>query len=90
LKAAKWISLGITILSGIECLLLHWAPVIIGRFLVGEAKDASAIGIIGGSDGPTAIFVSNQSVIRPIAPIVFALFLLCFCFVFVILVIFHV
>ena len=75
MKVAKWIAIGLAILSGAACLFLYLGPVIIGRLLSYDIKDAGAIGIIGGADGPTSIFVASRahSALRPVLPIVFAL-----------------
>ena len=73
MKIAKWISLGLTILSGIACLFFYLAPLVIGKFLLNDVKDASAIGIIGGADGPTSFFISSLPVFSPIMPIIFVL-----------------
>lgn len=35
-------------------------PYILALFLSGCGKEASSIGIIGGADGPTAIFVTSE------------------------------
>ncbi|HHU70729.1 MAG TPA: sodium ion-translocating decarboxylase subunit beta [Clostridiales bacterium] len=37
-----------------------------------DIKDASAVGIIGGSDGPTEIFIGSQSTTHMV-PIIFAI-----------------
>lgn len=37
-----------------------------------DIKDASAVGIIGGSDGPTEIFIGNQSTTHWV-PVIFAI-----------------
>jgi len=48
----------ISIIAGSLMLLSVVAPMIIGAIL--EAKATGAIGIIGGADGPTAIFVAGK------------------------------
>ena len=83
LRAAKHIALGLTILSGVACLLIYGGPFVIGKLLLAKPNDVGTIGIIGGADGPTAIFVTSES--RPcfLALVVFVislfswLFLLC-------------
>ena len=77
----KRVLFGIMILSGLACLLLYVVPMIIGGLIAGGMGDAGTIGIIGGADGPTSIFVSGEpgsgivagSGIRVVALIVFAL-----------------
>ena len=51
-----------------------WIRLIIGRLLFGEPKYASAIGIIGGSDGPTSIVVTNKSTRCFIVLVAFSIF----------------
>lgn len=64
----KTLPIGIAILTTISGILVLYRLVI--RYLVPfylehkfgvSTKDASAIGIIGGADGPTSILVSNRS-----------------------------
>ena len=78
MKIAKWIAFGITILSGVICLLIYCVPWGIGRFF---APEAASIGIIGGADGPTAIFLSSQFFRSFIFPIIFALSLFSWLFI---------
>jgi len=80
-KPAKWIALVVTIISGAICLLIYLAPHVIAKLLLGRAvsassADAASIGIIGGADGPTAIFVSRVSPPSFIFPVVFVLSLI--------------
>ena len=58
MKAAKWIAFGITALSGVICLVSCGVPLVMGGLSFGEA---GAIGIIGGADGPTSIFVAKRA-----------------------------
>ena len=69
MKAAKWIAFGITILSVAVCLISWCVPWVIGKLWFGEA---GAIGIIGGADGPTSIFVTRSSAPASALPVVFA------------------
>lgn len=39
-------------------------------FLTGCAKESAAVGVIGGADGPTAIIVSKNAPILPMALVV--------------------
>ena len=77
LKTAKWIAFGIAILSGVECLLSCCVPWFIGRLYFNEA---SAIGIIGGADGPTRFFVSGGNRPQFIIPVIFAVSLFAWLF----------
>jgi len=58
MKVLKFIIFGTAILSAAVCLLLYFVPQIIGKLFFNEA---SAIGIIGGADGPTAIFMKKRN-----------------------------
>ena len=86
MRAAKWVSFGIMILSGAVCLLHYIAPLVISRMLLGEMGAPGIVGIIGGADGPTAVFVSSGSFFGTgfgfgfIAVIVFVLSLICWLF----------
>ena len=77
MKIAKWIAFGITVLSGVICLGSCLAPMVIGRLFFDKA---SAIGIIGGADGPTSIFVIKSSAPIFAVPCVFAASLLAWLF----------
>ena len=68
MKIAKWISFGITVLSGVICLASYCVPLAIGRLSLGED---SAIGIIGSADGPTSIFAAKSSAPIFVLPIIF-------------------
>ena len=57
LKLVKWASFVIMLLSGVSCIWNGLIPWAIGGFSFGEA---GAIGIIGGADGPTAIFTTTK------------------------------
>ena len=57
MKVAKWVSFGISALSGVICLVIYGIPLLIGGVSFNEA---STIGIIGGADGPTSIFVTKS------------------------------
>lgn len=39
--------------------LVELVPLIVTMILLGQSVDASSVGIIGGADGPTAIFVTS-------------------------------
>ena len=80
MKAAKWIAFTITILSGIACLIGFFVPQIISYAFWGRAVDASAIGIIGGADGPTSVFVTGSAVPSYLVPVIFVLSLLTWLF----------
>ena len=80
LKAAKWIAFAVTIASGIACLIGFFAPQIISFVFFGRAVDASAIGIIGGADGPTSVFVTGSAVPNYLMPMIFVLSLLTWLF----------
>jgi len=60
LKGATYISSGITILLGLSYVFKNLIFRIFYIFLGISSKDASAIGIIGGADGPTAIFIATK------------------------------
>lgn len=50
--------------------LVLWIPTIIGKILIGIQmfkvnKEASSIGIIGGADGPTAIYITTSRTVPP-------------------------
>ena len=75
MKVLRWVMFGITILSGAACLLEKLLPWFVARFALGgqtAAGSAASIGIIGGADGPTAIFVASSRVPNYLMPIVFA------------------
>lgn len=57
------------VISGVILAIYARLPVILTH---SNNKDAASIGIIGGADGPTAIFVAG-SVITPTLPILFAI-----------------
>jgi|GEM_PF-2974284 len=77
MKVAKWIAFGITALSGVICLAGYCLPMVIGGLSLG--KDG-AIGIIGGADGPTSIFVAKSSVSILTFPIIFVVSLVAWLF----------
>ena len=77
MKTAKWVSFGITILSGAACLLLYLLPKII---LTNGVKNIGTVGIIGGADGPTSIWVSSGSASDFIMPMVFVISLISWLF----------
>ena len=58
MKAAKWVALVMAIFSGAACLFGRCVPRLPGG---GCCKKAASIGIIGGADGPTAIFIASKS-----------------------------
>ena len=58
MKIAKWISFGAAILSGVIFLVSYCVPLVIGWSSFG---DNNSIGIIGGADGPTAVFLTKSS-----------------------------
>jgi len=80
LKAAKWVAFGFTIVFGIICLIGFFVPQIISYAFWGRAVDASAIGIIGGADGPTCVFVTGSAVPSYLMPVIFVLSLLTWLF----------
>ena len=80
MKATKWIAFTITIVSGIACLIGFFVPQIISYAFFGRAVDASAVGIIGGADGPTSVFVVANSVRHYLLPIIFLLSLFAWLF----------
>ena len=80
MKAAKWIAFGFTMVSGIICLIGFFAPKIISYAFWGKAVDASAVGIIGGADGPTSVFIAVSSVPDYLLPIIFLLSLFAWLF----------
>jgi len=69
MKTARWIVLGITVLSGVMCFAIYCAPRIINRLL----SEPEAIGIIGSADGPTSIFVSNNPAQSLVLPVIFVI-----------------
>ena len=73
MKTTKWIAFGTTILSGVICIVIYFVPWIIGHLFLGDTDAASSIGIIGGADGPTAVFVTRNSVPNYIPSIFFVL-----------------
>ena len=73
LKIAKWAALGITVLSGVLCLLRYCVPGVIGLLSFGEAN---TIGIIGGADGPTSIILAKSSAPTFVFPVIFVVSLL--------------
>ena len=73
MKAAKWIAFTTTMVSGMACLIDLIAPQIISYVFLERAVDASAIGIIGGADGPTSVFVTGSTVPSYLMPIIFVL-----------------
>ena len=79
MKTAKWIALGVTILSGLLCLLIYCAPWVVAGIYF---REAASIGIIGGADGPTAIFVSGRLAYHFIVPIIFVLSLSVWLFIY--------
>ena len=77
MKVAKWIAFGMTALSGVICLVNYGVPLVIGGVSLGEA---GAIGIIGGADGPTSIFVAKISASIFVAPVIFVVSLFAWLF----------
>ena len=77
MKIAKWIAFGITVLSGAICFVSYWAPLVISGLSFGEA---GAIGIIGGADGPTSIFVTKSSAPFFALPVIFVVSLFAWLF----------
>ena len=73
MKLTQRIAFVSMILSGITCILMYLIPWIMGIFPLGET---GSIGIIGSSDGPTAILVTKNSAPLKIVPMVFILSLL--------------
>jgi len=65
MKTAKWIALGAAVLSAAMCLLY-----LIPRDIA-LPSDTASIGIIGGADGPTAVFVNTSPAPWYIMPAVF-------------------
>ena len=55
----RWGSLGLAIFSGL-CLAYKGLPSLL-LVLFNKANNAASVGIIGGADGPTAIFVTNTT-----------------------------
>ena len=80
MRTAKWIAFAITIVSGIASLIGFFAPQIISFVFLGRAVDASAVGIIGGADGPTSVFVVANSDRYYLQPIIFLLSLFAWLF----------
>lgn len=64
----------VAIISGFLTVLLIIIPFILLKILGISIKSAGSIGIIGGADGPTAVFVTNSSnfIFNPIFSIVCA------------------
>ena len=77
MKTAKRIAFGITVLSGVICLASYLAPLVVGWL---SNSKATAIGIIGGADGPTSIFVTKSSAQFFVLPVVFVVSLLSWLF----------
>ena len=77
MKVAKWIAFGIAALSGVICLVSYGVPLVIGRLFFGEA---GAIGIIGGADGPTSVFVAKSSASIFALPVIFVVSLVAWLF----------
>ena len=69
MKPAKWIAFGLTIASGLICLF----PWIIGKLFLAGSGSGNTIGIIGGADGPTSIFVASkaESLFIKFMPVIF-------------------
>ena len=82
MKTAKWIAFGIAIFSGIVCLMAYAGMYILIKIFSDGVPGAGSIGIIGGEDGPTAIFILTKMapwlmiplhMARMISPVVFVL-----------------
>ncbi|WP_069998784.1 sodium ion-translocating decarboxylase subunit beta [Cellulosilyticum sp. I15G10I2] len=76
LQAAVYISGWITIV--LSAYVLFWKrilPMLFSFFLNNASSDATAIGIIGGADGPTAIFITTKIAAEYIVEIVTLCFL---------------
>ena len=74
MKAAKIITLIVAIVSGLTSLTVYLAPIITAKIFLSDISSAGAIGIIGGADGPTAIFVTRvTSPPRIIFPVIFVI-----------------
>ena len=80
MKAAKLIAFGIAIFSGIVYLFSYTGMYILIKIFSDGAHGAGSIGIIGGADGPTAIFLLTKLapwlmvpwlIARAISPVVF-------------------
>ena len=54
----RWVSLALAVFSGL-CLVYHgYANLLL--MLFNKANNAASVGIIGGADGPTAVFVTTK------------------------------
>ena len=60
----RFLFLGIAAIGGVR-LLYDGFVSLIGYFMLAQSGGAAAIGIIGGADGPTAIFVTTPAWTRP-------------------------
>ena len=61
-RIIHWVTWVVTTIT-----LILWIPTIIGKILIGIQmfkvnKEASSIGIIGGADGPTAIYLTTSKI----------------------------
>ena len=54
----RWVCLGLSILCGLGLIYQRFRGFLLAKFLL--PKEAATIGIIGGADGPTAIFVTSK------------------------------
>ena len=63
MKIAKGIAFGSVVLSGLLSLFQYGLPWAAARYLLPAAarESAASIGVIGGADGPTAIFVATKT-----------------------------
>ena len=73
MKTLKRILFAAAAVSGTVSLVAYIVPRVIGRLYFKDVSSASAIGIIGGADGPTAVFLSKAPSYIFIAPVIFAL-----------------
>ena len=54
----RWVCIGLTIVSGLGLIYQRFRGLLLAKFFL--PKEAATIGIIGGADGPTAIFVTSK------------------------------
>ena len=73
MKIAKWIAFAISVLSGMATIAMYIFPWVIGRFFHLKTGASGVVGIIGGADGPTAVFVAKETYREFIVPIAFVL-----------------
>ena len=61
----RWVCLAVAILSGL-CLAYQGLPGLLLMLFNKSYNAAASIGVIGGADGPTAIFVTTKTSVTPL------------------------